>query len=298
MSLQNGVWGVVATPFDGDDLEVDVASLARLVEHYERIGAQGLTVLGVFGEAASLSRSERATVLATVRDAVSLPIVVGVTSLGTRPAIDEVQEAQAVLGDRLAAAMVQLNTSAPGMLAAHLTRIHRATGAGIVAQNYPVASGVNIPLDDEIAALRATEGLAAIKEEAAPTALRIAQLAERFTVPVFGGLGGIGLVDELAAGAAGAMTGFSFPETLLRTIRAHAEGGFPAAREAILPHLPLINFEQQPGIGLAIRKFCLAERGLITSAAVRPPAPTLPPTIRRLLVEQLDVALAAFAEQA
>ena len=49
------MWGVVATPFAGARLDVDVASLSRLVRHYERVGVTGLTVLGVLGEAARLS---------------------------------------------------------------------------------------------------------------------------------------------------------------------------------------------------------------------------------------------------
>ena len=54
-SLAPGVWGVVATPFQGSSLDVDLDSLAGLVERYEAIGATGLTVLGVFGEAAALT---------------------------------------------------------------------------------------------------------------------------------------------------------------------------------------------------------------------------------------------------
>ena len=62
-SLAPGVWGVVATPFQGSTLDVDTDSLAGLVEYYESIGATGLTVLGVFGEAAALTAAERSLVL-------------------------------------------------------------------------------------------------------------------------------------------------------------------------------------------------------------------------------------------
>ena len=63
-----GVWGVVATLFSGSTLDVDEGSLVRLVVHYESIGVTGLTVLGVFGEAAQLSSSERREVLEAVAD--------------------------------------------------------------------------------------------------------------------------------------------------------------------------------------------------------------------------------------
>ncbi|NUP73391.1 MAG: dihydrodipicolinate synthase family protein, partial [Sinomonas sp.] len=145
VTLEPGVWGVVPTPFAGSALDVDTDSLAQLVEHYAAAGAVGLTVLGVFGEAASLAAAEKALVLETASEASILPVVAGVTALATRPAIDEAVAAQQALGERLKAVMVQANSPDPGVLAAHLEGIHRATGAAIVVQDYPAASGVAIP---------------------------------------------------------------------------------------------------------------------------------------------------------
>jgi 4-hydroxy-tetrahydrodipicolinate synthase len=287
-ALQRGVWGVVATPFAGPDLAVDHTSLARLATHYERTGAVGLTLLGVFGEAARLDAAERAAVLGTVRDAVGLPIVAGVTALATAPAIEEVRAAQRAAGDRLAAVMLQVNSPDPGVLAAHLRAVHAATGVPVVVQDYPVASGVTIGADALAAAVRELPFVAAVKAEAPPTPVAIAALTATLDVPVFGGLGGIGLLDELAAGAAGAMTGFSFPEGLVACVEAWFDGGYVAARRAFLPYLPLVNAEQQPRLALAIRKECLHVRGLIADPAVRPPAAPMPAALRAQLRRHLD----------
>lgn len=287
--LQRGVWGVVATPFAGSTFDVDEQSLARLVEHYDKAGVTGLTVLGVFGEAAQLSSEERRTVLETVVDAVELPLVVGATSLGTAPVVEEVRLAREVAGDRLAGAMVQVNSADPHVLAAHLRAVHEATGAGLVVQDYPLASGVSIGTEALLAALRGLEFVVAVKAEAPPTPVSVAALTAALDVPVFGGLGGLGLLDELACGAAGAMTGFSFPEGLIACVRAWHEGGYEAAREAWLPYLPLVNFEQQARVALAIRKECLRQRGLFLESSVRPPAASLPPALH----EQLKRHLAA-----
>lgn len=286
--LEDGVWGVVATPFSGSTLEVDEGSLARLVGHYEGIGVTGLTVLGVFGEAAQLSSTERREVLETVVDSVSLPIVVGATSLGTRPVIEEGLLARDAAGDRLAAVMVQVNSPRPDVLSAHLRAVHEATGLPIVVQDYPLISGVSISADALVAALADLPFLAAVKAEAPPTPPAIAALTARLDVPVFGGLGGIGLLDELAVGSAGAMTGFSFPEGLLDCVAAFRSGGYEAAREAFLPYLPLVNFEQQARIALAVRKECLRVRGLIGEAAPRPPAAGFPEPLRDQLVRHLS----------
>jgi 4-hydroxy-tetrahydrodipicolinate synthase len=293
-ALSRGVWGVLATPFSGSDLEVDEASLARLARHYEKVGAVGLTALGVFGEAASLSTRERRQVLDVLVRAVSLPLVAGITSLATAPAIEEIERAREVAGDRLAGVMVQINSAKPAVLRRHLEAIHAATGIGLIVQDYPVVSKVNISVDQLVTALSGVTGLIAVKEESPPTAPVVAALVEAFPeVPVFGGLGGIGLLDELACGAAGAMTGFAFPEGLQACIHAYASGGYAAARDEFLPFLPLATFEQQPGIGLAIRKESLRRRGLIDQSAVRPPSPAIPDS----LTEQLDRHLAAIAAQ-
>lgn len=287
--LAPGVWGVVATPFAGPSLEVDKAGLAHLVEHYERIGVTGLTVLGVFGEAARLSTEERRMVLDVVTRTVDLPIVAGVTSLATAPVLEEARLILEVTGDRLAGLMVQVNSPDPQVLADHFGAVHEATGAPLVVQDYPETSKVAIRTADLVHALRAMPGVAGVKAEAPPTPAAIAAIIAEVDVPVFGGLGGLGLLDELACGAAGAMTGFSCPEGLIACVEAWRSGGYDAAREAYLPYLPLINFEAQARIGLAVRKEALRRRGLIGESGVRPPAAGMPAA----LGPQLDRHLAA-----
>jgi 4-hydroxy-tetrahydrodipicolinate synthase len=293
-----GVWGVVATPFQGSTLDVDEGSLATLVEHYEAIGVTGLTVLGVFGEAAALSAAERELVLEVVTEATALPLIVGITALATRPAIEEVRAAQGTLGGRLAAVMVQANSANPAVVTQHLQAIHQATGARVVLQDYPLASGVAIPTAGVIAVATACDFVVAIKAEAPPTSVAVAQLTSGLTIPVFGGLGGQGLLDELLSGAAGAMTGFSYPEALIACVRAWQASGYEAARDALLPYLPLINFEQQAKIALPVRKELLRQRGLIKESGVRGPAATFPESLRPAMVAHLREAEAAESDSA
>ncbi len=285
--MRPGVWGVLATPFSGERLEVDTAGIERLVKHAEGAGVTGFTVLGVFGEAAQLDRAERRLVLETVLAATDLPLVVGCTSLGTAPTIEEAALATELVGDRLAGAMVQVNSADPGALSAHLDAIHAATGADLVVQDYPVVSGVRIPaavLGDVVA--RAPY-VCAVKAEAPPTPTAVAELTARCDVPVFGGLGGINLLDELACGAAGAMTGFSYPEALVECVGSWDAADPERSRATLLDYLPLITFEQQVGIALAIRKECLRQRGIIAESGVRAPAKPLPEPLRPLLTAHI-----------
>lgn len=284
--LPRGVWGVVATPFT-DGGKIDEPSLANLVEFYESVGATGLTVLGVFGEAAALTAAERAQVLGVVSHHSRLPIVAGVTSLATEPAIAEIQSAQTVLGERLQAVMVQANAGRPNVVIEHLRHIHKATEAAVVLQDYPKSSGISIATDDLIAVVEACPFVSAVKAEAPPTAVAIARITARVEVSVFGGLGGQGLLDELAAGSAGAMTGFSYPEALVSCVAAWLSGQGEKARAELGPYLPLINFEQQPGIALAIRKELFHRRGLFASARVRAPAASFPKELDTIAANHL-----------
>ena len=287
--LEPGLWGVLATPFGGSAFTVDTASLRREVQLFTAVPATGLVVLGVFGEGESLDSAEQALVVRTVADeAGSTPLVVGLSARSTAVAIEQARTAVGAAGDHLAGLMVQVNSSDPDVLTAHLSAVHEATGAGIVVQDYPVASGVRITPAQILATVNRCPFVVAIKSEAPPTAAAIAELTESTTVPVFGGLGGVGLLDELAAGAAGAMTGFSHPEGLRQALTAWADGGHRSARDAFAPWLPLVNFEAQPGIGLALRKEILRRRGVIDDARVRPPSPTLPSRLAALIDAHLE----------
>ncbi|WP_028280162.1 dihydrodipicolinate synthase family protein [Arthrobacter sp. H5] len=287
--LARGLWGVLATPFTGPDFDVDTESLRREVQLYTQIPATGMVVLGVFGEGASLDTAEQSLIVRTVADeAGDTPLVVGLSARTTAVAIEQAYTAVDAAGSNLAALMVQANTGNPDLLTAHLTAIHETTGANIVLQDYPVASGVKISTAQILAAVERCPFITAVKSEAPPTAVAIAQLTQVLDIPVFGGLGGVGLIDELAAGAAGAMTGFSHPEALQLAITANDDGGFRAARDVFAPWLPLANFEGQPGIGLALRKEILKRRGTIAEALVRPPAPTLPAELADMIDAHLD----------
>jgi 4-hydroxy-tetrahydrodipicolinate synthase len=71
------------------------------------------------------------------------------------------------------------------------------------------------------------------------------------------------------------MTGFAYPEMMVEVCRAHAAGDIQHAHDLFDAYLPLARYEQQPGIGLAVRKHLLVERGVIASSAIRKPGPKL-----------------------
>ncbi len=83
------------------------------------------------------------------------------------------------------------------------------------------------------------------------------------------------LLEELMAGAAGAMTGFAFPAILVKIVTLFRAGQIDEAAGVFYAKVPLMRFEFQDGIGMAIRKEVLRRRGAIAHAAIRPPGGTL-----------------------
>ena len=88
---------------------------------------------------------------------------------------------------------------------------------------------------------------------------------------VLGGLGAIMLLEELRAGASGTMTGFGYPDVLVEIVGRWFGGDQDGARDAFYRVLPLIRFENQPGLNVAIRKEIYRRRGAMASARVRAP---------------------------
>jgi 4-hydroxy-tetrahydrodipicolinate synthase len=97
-------------------------------------------------------------------------------------------------------------------------------------------------------------------------------------VKIFGGLGGVFLLEELMAGAAGAMTGFAFPAILVQIVTHYRAGRIDEAADVFYRNVPLMRFEFQEGIGMAIRKEVLRRRGALATAAIRPPGGALDKT--------------------
>ena len=99
-------------------------------------------------------------------------------------------------------------------------------------------------------------------------------------ISILCGNGGLFLDFEVERGANGAMTGYCFPDMLVEVVRLSAEGKREKAHDLFDAHLPLMRYEQQPGVGLAVRKYILMRRGLLASDAQRKPAAAMSATAK------------------
>jgi 4-hydroxy-tetrahydrodipicolinate synthase len=271
-----GVYSIIPTAFS-DSGDIDEASQRRVVDLFIEKGANGLTALGVTGEVARLEEHERSRVLElVVRQAAGrVPIIAGTSADGTRTCISYTRQAK----DLGAAAvmvspprMPKLNSAA---VVSHYKALADAVDLPIIVQDYPPITG--FAMEPALLARIAKEIPTArtIKLEDPPTPFktaRILEAAEDTTVQIFGGLGGVFLLEELISGATGAMTGFAFPEILARIMKHWNAGEKDAAADVFYRAVPLMRFEFQEGIGMAIRKEVLRRRGALASAATRAPA--------------------------
>lgn len=274
-----GVHCVLVTPFAPDE-SLDPGSIRTLVEFYVAAGVDGVVALGVLGEAHLLADAERRDVIERVVEAVGGRVVltVGVSHPATRVTVERAREAEALGAD---AVMVAPPTAYRG----HVLAVRRAVSVPVVVQDYPASSGVQLPVD-----FLASLGDVVVKLEDPPTPPKISALrAAAPSIPILGGLGGVSFLQELKAGAAGTMTGFSFPEALVEIAQAHETGDHAHARQAQAAALPMMVFEAQPGAGPALRKEILRRRGAIASSTVRSPAPGVDP----VTLSELDALLEA-----
>src|SRR5262245_19048949 len=174
--------------------------------------------------------------------------------------------------------MPKLNSEA---VVRHYIALAGAVDVEIVVQDYPPISGYT--MEPALLARIAREIPAArtIKLEDPPTPFktsRILERAEGLDVKIYGGLGGVFLLEELMAGAYGAMTGFAFPALLVRIVSLFRASKVDQAADAFYRTVPLMRFEFQEGIGMAIRKEVLRRRGAIATASIRPPGGALDQT--------------------
>ena len=103
------------------------------------------------------------------------------------------------------------------------------------------------------------------------SALRVASDAGARRISILCGNGGLYLLEEMLRGADGAMTGFAYPEMMAQVVGAVGRGQLDHARDIFDAYLPMVRYEAQPGLGLAIRKFTLAQRGVIAHETLRKP---------------------------
>ena len=268
-----GTWNIVPTPFLPSG-ELDTASIPGLVSFVRGTGVDGMTILGVLGEAGRLGDAERSVVIEQVLAAAgsSIPVCVGVSHASTDRAIAFAREAESAGAHSVMLAPPPLARATDAALRKHYLAVASAVSLPVVVQDHPASSGVQMTVDFLLALAAEAPSCRVIKLEEEPTPPKAGRLiAGSADVIVLGGLGGEMLLEELRRGSHGTMTGFGFPEVLVAVVRRWFAGDRSGAAEVFDRYATLIRFENQALLNLPIRKLVYQRRGAIAHATVRAP---------------------------
>jgi 4-hydroxy-tetrahydrodipicolinate synthase len=268
-----GVFPILATPFD-DQENLDLESFDRLVRRMAELGVDGVTILGVLGEANRLTDREREQLIASAVHAAQgrLPVIVGASHPGTA-ATRELSR----MAESLGAAGVMITPSREptpneGRIFEYFAQVAEGIAIPIVAQDHPASTQVHMSVPLLLRLVAEIPRIACLKAEATPSPPRVAALLAGMggrRATILGGLGALYGLFDLERGSHGFMTGFAFPEALQAMVAAARAGQWETAWRVYARFLPLIVLEQQPG--LAIRKEICRMRGWIAGNRVRHP---------------------------
>ena len=251
-----------------------------MIRFMTRLGVDGVTILGVLGESNRLLDREREALIgAAVRAAESkLPIIVGTSHSGTLAALHLSQMAESLGADAVMVTPHNEPTPNDQRVFDYFQRIASGLRIQIVAQDHPASTQVQMSVPLLLRLVNEIPSIACIKEEAVPTVPKIGALLSGMKarkVPIMTGLGALYGGFDLARGSNGFNTGFAFPEVLQAMVNAARLGDSALVSKLYRRYLPLIVFEQQPGV--AIRKEILRLRGMIATNQVRHPGARIDP---------------------
>jgi len=281
-----GVYVIAPTAFH-DDGRVDEASNDRLTDFFVESGATGITVLGQMGEAPKLDMEESVSIASRMIRRAGIPVIVGVSA----PGFAAMKSLTAAVMDAGAAGVMiappnTLRTD--DQIVAYYAQAAEAIGADVpfVIQDYPLSFSVIMTPGVIRRIVQGNPSCVMLKHEDWPGLEKISTLrgfqkdGSMKPISILCGNGGLFLDFECERGADGAMTGYAFPDMLVDVVRMQAAGQRDAAHDLFDAHLPLIRYEQQQGVGLAVRKYVLKRRGILASEAQRRPGAGLTTTAR------------------
>lgn len=277
-SAYRGVFPIAPTPFLPDGT-LDKASTAKLFDHYASIGSTGLTVLGIMGEAPKLDHAESIfLVKEAVRAMGKSPVIVGVSAPGFASMRALAREAMELgAGSVMIAPPNTLRTD--DQIVNYYAQAVEAIGKDVpfVIQDYPLT--LSVVMTPKVIQRIVTDNPSCVmlKHEDWPGLEKISALRNfekdgtLRRIAILCGNGGLFLDFEMERGADGANTGYAFPEMLIDVVNLMGQGERDAAHDLFDAHLPLLRYEQQQGVGLAVRKYVMMRRGLIAHDAQRKP---------------------------
>ena len=285
-----GIFVILCTPFT-EGYELDEASLRNEVRFCIEAGAHGLVGPANASEFATLSDDERKRWLDIVITEAGgrIPVVAATTAGHALPAVELSRYAQQAGADGIMAMPPHiLHPDAAGCYA-YYAALGAAVDIPICIQNYIGPIGTPMSADLLGRMCRELPHVDYIKEETLPEPRQISRTiaaAGEHCRGVFGGQGGIYLLDEYRRGAVGNMPACQATDAHVAIWNKLEGGDLAGARALFNQLLPLINYERLHGVG--VYKEVLYRRGIFATRASREPGRELDDDDRAELAAILD----------
>jgi 4-hydroxy-tetrahydrodipicolinate synthase len=271
-----------------------------MTDFFMKAGVTGMTVLGQLGEAPKLEHNESVGVVKRVLKRANVPVVVGVSAPGFAAM-------KALTLDVMDAGAAGVMIAPPNTLRTddsivqYYKQASEAIGTGVafVIQDYPLTFSVQMTPAVIRRIVMENAACQVLKHEDWPGLEKISALrgferdGSMRHISILTGNNALFLDFEMERGADGANTGYCFPDMLVDVVRLSAAGRRDEAHDLFDAHLPLIRYEQQPGPGLAVRKYVMMRRGIIASDSLRKPGGALTPAARA----EVDYLLARLSQK-
>ncbi|MEM7531186.1 MAG: dihydrodipicolinate synthase family protein [Chloroflexota bacterium] len=268
-----GIFVIVVTPFT-KSYELDEESLRKQVRFCIEAGAHGLVGPANASEFATLSDDERKRWIEIVvsEAAGQIPVIATTTSGHTLPAVALSLHCQQVGADGVMAMPPHvLHPDANGCYD-YYKAMSDALDIPIFIQNY--MGPIGTPMSNELVARMCRElpNVDYIKEETLPEPRQITATmaaAGDACKGVFGGQGGVYIMDEYRRGSCGNMPACQATDVHVDIWNLLEAGDEAGARQLFYKLLPLINMERL--LGIAVYKEVLCRRGIFKTRVSRAP---------------------------
>jgi dihydrodipicolinate synthase/N-acetylneuraminate lyase len=275
--LWRGIFPIVVTPFT-ESYALDEVGLRKLVRFCLRAGVHGLVGPANASEFSTLSDDERKRWIEIVVSEAGgqVPVLASTTSGHALPAVALSQYAQKVGATGIMSMPPHVQHPDSTGCYAYYKALSGALDIPIMLQNY--IGPIGTPMSPELLARMCRElpRVEYIKEETLPSSRTMSATiaaAGKDCKGVFGGQGGLYLVDEYRRGTAGNMPACEIPDVQVALWNTLEAGDQAGARALFNRVLPLINYERQYGVG--VYKEVLYRRGVIATRVCRTPGKEL-----------------------
>ncbi len=260
-----GTATAIVTPFLSDE-SIDFPALARLIEFQIEQGIEAIVACGSTGEAATLSREEKVSVIrfAIEQAAGRIKVIAGTGSNDTRASISLTRTSKDLGADGVLLVTPYYNKPTQNGLFEHFRAIAEQVDIPQIIYNVPGRTATNILAETQIRIAECSTNVVATKEASAnleqmseiirnaPAHFSLLAGDDSLALPIIacGGTGAIAVISNYA------------PKLFGDLVRSALSGDFAHSRELLFRLLPMmqVNFVESNPIPV---KYILAEMGMM-----------------------------------